>query len=356
MENSSRRNQPNSSLLFPCSYDLGRQLVLRHTLPRDDGRLTPVEIAAIGTASLALILVVVVITRTVIKRCTRLTSPIHLSPSSSSSRNRSRNVTPVARRPETFTTWGFGYPSHAFPSEYPAIAPSPSTGQTTLVTPTSARVKKGWFGRTEAESPRSKLTAKAGRPKVSHKEVVIPMTSRPESEEMIMVTYEEGLAKLGLGRPHHILYPGDPSDPPAFEETRQAYPSVSPRGVPGRSGLRPERDVPERRGERVTSAERVREWARSPLNRVSVTASTLDSGVTRPGVAGVGAGYQHDTRAGGQYGRPTHQSTWLPSYYHTPDRTHPDLPVESELDYRMGRPPGASSASPGRELWSGNRI
>lgn len=266
-----------------------------------------------------------------------------------------------ARRPETYTTWGFGYPSS---SEYPPIAPSPSTGQTTLVTPTSAngKIKRGWFGRldtVDTSSPKSKSSKKSSSTK-GQKDTRPPAVLRPESQEMIMVTYEEGLAKLGLGRPHHILYPESvgQDEPPAFEETRQAYPSISPRAVPGRSGLRTaERDGgSEERRDRVTSAERVREWARSPLNRTPGTANSQDSGVTRPGVAGIGAGHQHQhgTRGvGGQAGKETHQNTWLPSYYHTPERSQPRLPEESELDYRAG---AGTGVSPGRDQWSGNRI
>jgi hypothetical protein len=38
-----------------------------------------------------------------------------------------------------------------------------------------------------------------------------------EEAEMVMVTYEEGLKKLGLDKPQHILYP----DPPTFDHEGQ---------------------------------------------------------------------------------------------------------------------------------------
>jgi hypothetical protein len=40
------------------------------------------------------------------------------------------------------------------------------------------------------------------------------MSEREEESEMVMVTYEEGLKKLGLDRTQHIIYP----DPPTFDD------------------------------------------------------------------------------------------------------------------------------------------
>jgi hypothetical protein len=204
---------------------------------------------------------------------------------------------------------------------------------------------------------KAKTKGSKGRSGAGDGDMESPIVLRPESEEMIVVTYEEGLAKLGLVRPHHILYPNEhgPTEPLAFEETRQAYPVVSPRAVTGRTGLRgTERGEERDRRHRIISAERVKEWARSPLDKTPMTATSEESGVTRPGVAGIGAGHQHDVRgAGGQRGKGSHQSTWLPSYYHTPERVHPQLPEESELGYRSER---RQEISPGRDQWITNRI
>lgn len=45
---------------------------------------------------------------------------------------------------------------------------------------------------------------------------------------MVMVTYEEGLKKLGLDRPQHVLYP----DPPSFELDTPGLSSGSSRPTP----------------------------------------------------------------------------------------------------------------------------
>jgi len=49
---------------------------------------------------------------------------------------------------------------------------------------------------------------------LSPRRKVVPVQEEEESE-MVMVTYEEGLKKLGLNKIQHILYP----DPPTFNET-----------------------------------------------------------------------------------------------------------------------------------------
>ena len=184
------------------------------------------------------------------------------------------------------------------------------------------------------------------------------MAMRPESEEMVVVTYEEGLAKLGLGRPHHILFP---DDPPQFEETQQAYPTITPpsstasssaRTVPGRSGLRREerqREMMESR--RREEREDLREWARSPVRRAGGRTDDLASARESPGGSG-----RSETRNGGPSGGVSPasgrneaaaalQSTWLPSYYHSPEHRGRDV-EDSELGY-AGPESGTGTASSG---------
>ena len=114
------------------------------------------------------------------------------------------------------------HPSTRTAYTYPGFGndPSPSTGHTTLVTPSSGRLKK---------------PSKAG----GVGEIQSPIVLRPGSEEMVTVTYEEGLAKLGLDRPpvHHMVESDPPgfmaSNGPVFEEIE-----VSPRRRGGRTGRR----------------------------------------------------------------------------------------------------------------------
>ena len=334
---------------------------------RNDRKLIPVSIAAIATASVAVLLVLLVTTLYLSRRIRRRGSPgtsasrqlsaqpsRHFRSADGRALPHAPNLTPT--RPDrrgTFTTWGFGYPgaapSVAHGAEYPPIAPSPSTGQTTLVTPTSSTgkaAKKGWFALARGKGDNEEFMA--------DQYARSPIVLQPESEEMVVVTYEEGLMKLGLSRPHHIIH----SDTRAETNTsaggvqaRQGLPyaPASPRPSPGR-GPGNDRTMP--RGLEVvnvhtplsvSSAERTREWARSPLDRTSVTpsqpvsaATTNESGVTLPSTAAANAGRMAATRAGETVaGARSQQSTWLPSYYHAPGvRYGREADEESELDYQ----------------------
>lgn len=320
-------------------------------------------------------------------------SPSHVNlPSAASSRHKTRQTQEDRDRRGPFTTWGFGFPA---PTDYPPIAPSPSTGITTLVTPNSDRskLKKGFFGGIKNGSNGSKSSIRPS-PVV---ETRSPIVLRPQSEEMVMVTYEEGLAKLGLAQPHHILYMDPNPDPPAFDEARQAYPVApapvaqvanSPRGIPGRSGRRshaqrqsathpsPRRGDVERDGSITPGLEerneRIRDWVNSPReehqHRQPSSATTTESGRTRPGLAGLGAAGGMGVRrvpVPREYARRSlqqemveqgrrAQSGWLPSYYHTPERFPRDLEEASELDYRLDGDLDVSPRGGGR--WGGNRI
>lgn len=343
-----------------------------------------VEIAAIASAAVAVLLVIIVLIHYITKRIkrhrasrphTQTLSPTHLNlPSSSSS---SRNCPEERDRRGTFTTWGFGFPA---PTEYPPIAPSPSTGTTTLVTPSSdrTRLKKGFWGSVSKE-------VSSGTKPSPGTEGRSPIVLRPQSEEMVFVTYEEGLAKLGMAqRPHHIL--SMDQDPPGFHQARQAYPTTNiPRASPGQygGGERGQREFESRhspasaRDGSVTPGveernDRIRSWVNSPKTEQPASATTTGSGRTRPGVAGVGAGRlipqpspaqarrsmsrDEGRGRGGQVGRGDlvgrGQSTWLPSYYHTPERRPRELEEGSELDYRIDVELSPEIAN----RWCGNRI
>lgn len=332
--------------------------------------LTPVSIAAIATASVAILLVLVV-TMIYIKRRIRRrdTSPRYSTrhPATASSRHfRTARTRPDSRIPnltprrldrrETFTTWGFGYPgaapSIAPEARYPPIAPSPSTGQTTLVTPTSSSTgkaaKKGWFARTVvADRGEGDTKDHVGDGLVDARS---PIVLRPESEEMVVVTYEEGLMKLGLARPHHILY-----------SENSAQTTNSGAGTRGREGA-PARleDIGVRPPISQSSAERTREWAQSPLHRAGTgtfsqpvsAATTQESGVTLPAAANgaerVAAAQavelSRDARG--------HQSTWLPSYYHAPGLPlGSEMGAESVLDYRA-----MAGTGPDSNRWARSRV
>lgn len=314
-------------------------------------------------------------------------------------------------RRNTFTTWGFGYPPAAAPTTYrapsPPIAPSPSTGNSTLVTPSTGRLKKGKDGWGWGQPTVATVTPNGSRTNLGNEQDTrSPIVLRPESEEMVVVTYEEGLAKLGLSQPHHIITP----DPPGFDEARQAYPVPSPRTTPGRSGLRNENggggtdrspgaeprtkvngwndiragvgkqsrnpaspQTPNRHNGQPltppTTSRPRRHNQRSPLSppdtrqdpqaryapptpeltpttRGRPTYSRQDSSdVPLTPAQRVKAEAQAQARArleGRKDDRA--QSSWLPSYYHTPDRRHAGLPGgydddgESDLGY-MDVPP-----------------
>lgn len=145
-----------------------------------------------------------------------VTSATPLSPSRQSEFNR-----------ETF--FGFGATGMvSLPHIQAQIASSPSTAQTSLVTPTNSshngkkqKLKKARLGDMGRSSPES---------------------GRRKSEELVVITYEDGLRKLGIDpsgevhRPNHILYPEDYDD---TEEIAVFEPQMkgrvdSPRAKPGR--------------------------------------------------------------------------------------------------------------------------
>ncbi|WVQ80779.1 hypothetical protein IAT38_002884 [Cryptococcus sp. DSM 104549] len=239
----------------------------------------PLQVAAIASASLAVSLIAFVIIYRLFRRATRN------RPSTSSHRRRSPSPTTPYSPSRTdvnrssFTTFGFG-PAQTvsgFPRTQTPIAPSPSTGQTTLVTPSTGggmgygkqKLKKGVLGGMGGKSP-------------------IEDPRRPQSEEMIVVTYEDGLRKLGIDpdgdrpRPHHILYPEDDDDP----ETMAAY----------------------------------------DYERQQVQVQAVDSPRAIPGRGGAAG-------AGQGLGGKVPESTWLPSYYNSPHSGRGGGGTESELAY-----------------------
>jgi len=225
----------------------------------------------------------------------------------------------TSRRSErrgTFTTWGFGHPGAApfiaQGADYPPIAPSPSTGQTTLVTPTSGSTgkvtTKGWFSRNTEGIKANIINNNKQSARDPHARS--PIVLRPESEEMVVVTYEEGLMKLGLGRPHQILSPegnepgrngnGEADRGSADSlQVRQAYPVAGSRIKPGRGA----------------------HGAQNPV-------------------------------------RSPHHSTWLPTYYHTPEGlARGELDEGSELGYRaVGGLGTGTGTGPGSDRWGRSRI
>jgi hypothetical protein len=147
---------------------------------------------------------------------------------------------------------------------------------------------------------------------------VTPEAERAEveegDEELVVVTYEEGLAKLGMvdglgveGRPHHILYP----DPPPFEEVARME-VFSPGS--GGSG---ERSIPGRTGLRTGNGkwgERLKDGREGRIKPPRIDAGG-ESGLQRNG---------------------TVQSAWLPSYYHTNNQGRVQEDESSDLGYRAG--------------------
>ncbi|WVO16194.1 hypothetical protein L204_103865 [Cryptococcus depauperatus] len=178
----------------------------------------PLVIAAIVSAAVAITLILFVVVYRLVRR-----SKQH----STSSQHSTRATSPLSLGPsvfkETISTPGFSHTATTHLRSQTPIAPSPSTGQTTLVTPNS--------------------TASHGK----HKMKKIDSKSlggllRPESSEMVVITYEEGLRKLGINfdngsRPHHILYPeyDDTDSTEGFESQSQAV--DSPRTRPGRDRI-----------------------------------------------------------------------------------------------------------------------
>lgn len=213
-----------------------------------------VEIAAIASAGVALILVIFISVLYLVRRKSKwklhllhdhrpVTSATPLSPSRQSEINR-----------ETFTAFGFGATRMVSLPHIQAQITSynPSTAQTSLVTPTNS----SYNGK---KQKLTKALKDIGCPS--------PASGRRKSEELVVITYKDGLRKLGIDpsgeahRPHHILYPEeyDNTEEIALFEPQIKGRMDSPRAKPGR-----------------------------------------DRGV-------------------GRVAPPTLESTWLPSYYHSPD-------------------------------------
>lgn len=121
-----------------------------------------------------------------------VTSATPLSPSRQSEFNR-----------ETF--FGFGATGMvSLPHIQAQIASSPSTAQTSLVTPTNS-----------SHNGKKQKLKKARLGDMGHSS---PESGRRKSEELVVITYEDGLRKLGIDpsgevhRPNHILYPEDYDD------------------------------------------------------------------------------------------------------------------------------------------------
>ena len=269
----------------------------------------------------------------------------------------------------SYVTWGYGGPLSSIPDH----GTSPSTGQTTLVTPVSAdtghvKLKKGFWG--WGRRGKEEMSDQGSRGKVAE-EGRSPIFLRPESEEMVVVTYEEGLAKLGLSQPHHILSMS--SQPPPFEEARQAYPTVSPRITPNRHISRRSSDgdrnalglslvqnnggpaqhttttvLGGRERHRASSLDdrndRIRHWVRQTPEDDLPSAVTRDSNATRPEFACVESGDRQRTkrdtdRTGLRLGAGSGvaRSTWLPIFYETSDDRGDEWESDSQLNERAGQ-------------------
>ena len=193
------------------------------------------------------------------------------------------------------------------------------------MTPTSSssKLKRGAASPiTGKKSPfRSKPKTKAkpkGKKTKGAKTVEPPRPSpastvhRPESEEMVMVTYEQGLANMGMVRPHHIFRY---SEPPPFDQARQAYPVHVPE-----SGL--SRELPHGNSEILTGSG----GSRSGLGSASPDRPRMERDRR----------VEHQRTAGRRRGDDS-QSTWLPSYYRSPESNRRQLDdEESDLGYRAG--------------------
>ena len=176
---------------------------------------------------------------------------------------------------------------------------------------------------------------------------------------MVMVTYEEGLVNMGIQKPYHILRY---SEPPAFEQTRQAYPqssranqAVPDSGTLGRdpSGLGGEVEpstvrtgangdsIDRERGRRRAREERDIEEIRAPPP-ASESNRTPRSARQKWGGGGVG-------NAGGDS-----DGGWLPSYYHSPEANkQKQYDLQSDLGYRRdgGDSGSGTSGKSKRQGW-----
>ncbi|RXK38306.1 hypothetical protein M231_04479 [Tremella mesenterica] len=149
--------------------------------------LDALELAAIATAGLAVLLLLITLLYFLIRHLRKYHSTISIP---------------------------FSISTKLFHSHEPTT-PSAST-DATLVTPSgsvSSRLKKP-----KSKSPTNHLNLI--NPKDKDPMSARSKDLRSESEEIVMVTYEDGLARMGL-KPHHILY----ADPPPFDQ-------ISPRSPP----------------------------------------------------------------------------------------------------------------------------
>ncbi|WWD17280.1 hypothetical protein CI109_101720 [Kwoniella shandongensis] len=199
--------------------------------------LDPIVIAAIASGVVAVLLAITFTLYRLLHRNRRSHSALE-SKSPETQISLATTIRPGDR--SSVATFGFvHYPN----SERGLITPS-SMGGTTLVTPSTATPT--------SQSAISKRLKKAG--------VGVGaggVLTKRESEDMVVITYEDGLRKMGINpesnrKPHHILFPeydtaqeGDevnltPPGIPGREEDGVAWGRVggidSPRLVPGRIG------------------------------------------------------------------------------------------------------------------------
>lgn len=129
---------------------------------------------------------------------------------------------------ETFTTFGFGATGLAsLPHIQAQTTSRPSTAQTLLMTPTNSSPNGKKQKLTKVLRDIGRCSAESGR---------------LNSEDLVVITYEDGLRKLGIDpngqmpRPQHILYPEEFDD---TKEIAKFEPQInggvdSPRAKPGR--------------------------------------------------------------------------------------------------------------------------
>lgn len=220
----------------------------------------------------------------------------------------------------------------------PAISPSPlSTGSTLVGTPNS-RLRKG-SSPLESNRDRSRAGARAAseggpgqRGRAGSAASQIRADDRPESQA-IMITYEEGLARLGLQNPSAAAFSTNPiasypsSDPPHFDSL---YHQPSPsQGRPGRQSIAP---YEHRLSPRAMPGR---------VGLVGGAAARHDRTLVLP------SQYSEYTDGGREISGPAPprsvpglQTGWLPTYYQIDERAEDES--YSELDYR--------------DRWAGNRI
>ncbi|WVQ72441.1 hypothetical protein IAR50_001993 [Cryptococcus sp. DSM 104548] len=222
----------------------------------------PLQIAAIGFASIAVILVITVIIYHFIRRkkpnARTSSSSSHHSPTSSTAPlSPSQRHSHVIRG--TISTFGgLGSTTNVL-----AHAQTPSTVETALVRPSTGR------GYTSSKLRKMMIGVGGG----SGGKQLSPGGAKNQSAKLVVITYEDGLRKLGIDpssaqpRPHHILYP-------EYDDETGGTRSSGSGG-----------DGP-------------------------IVGTTVDSPRTNPG------------RDRGKRPPPALESTWLPSYYHAPRIVH----------------------------------